>query len=155
MLSNKKINLFIYILIMFLLVGVCSAKYIEKRKLESYTTSYYLKFFDNVLVPQVNEYIKDFNLTPYSQEKGEELVSGVIQVVKNHVRSNNILLKKGMQYPVTLVVVPPNQNGTVVFYLNLTLTVIEYDARSNLTSLLMLSKNFFCGMESLTKKQDV
>ena len=135
--------------------AILFAKHIEERKIESYTTSYYLNFFDKVLIPQIEEYISNYKLVPYSQEKGEELVTGVIQIIQNHVRSNNILLKQGMQYPVTLVVVPPNHNEIVVYYLNLVLTVVEYDPRSKISSLLMLSKNFFCGMESLAKKQDV
>ena len=154
--SNKLINLSIYILIILLMSSaILFAKHIEERKIESYTTSYYLNFYNKILVPQIEEYISNFQLAPYSQEKGEKLVTGVIQIIQNHVKSNNILLKEGMQYPVTLVVVPPNDNGTIIYYLNLVITVIEYDSRSKITSLLMLSKNFFCGMESLSKKQDV
>ena len=111
--------------------------------------------FNNVLVPQIDEYLIDFKLIPYSQEKGEELVSGVIKIVKNHVVANNILLREGMQYPVTLIVVPSNDNVTVVYYVNLTLSVIEYDPRSKLTSIITISKNFFCGIESMAPKQDV
>ena len=140
---------------MFVMTVTISAKQIEKRKLESYTTSYYLNMFNNVLVPQINEYLIDFKLTPYNQEKGEEVVSGIIQIVKNHVAANNIILTEGMQFPVTLVVLPSKDNTTVVYYANLTLTVIEYDPRSKLTSLLGLSKNFFCGMKSTAPKQDV
>jgi len=64
-----------------------------------------------------------------------------------------MLIKPGQKYPVSLVVIPPNENAIVVYYLNVVLPVVEYDEVGKISSILLISKNFFCGVESLIKKE--
>ncbi len=150
----KKISALL--LICFLLIpAIISAKQIEKRELESYTFSYYVMFLDNVLVPDIRNYVHEFKLIPYNEQKGDQIIKGVSNIILSHLQSNNILIPPGKKYPVSLIVVPPDYEGNVLYYINVILPLVEYNEKGKITSILMISINFFCGRESLIKKQNV
>lgn len=153
--SNRKNNLLIYFFIMFILIAVCSAKQIEQRKLESYTSSYYLKFLDNILIPSIEEYIDNNELMPYTKEKGEVLVAGVVEIIHSHLSSDNILIQPEMKYMAVLLTMPSDNNLVIYYFLNISLPIVEYDQKGKIPSFLMISKNFFCGMEQTTPKKKI
>ena len=147
----KKISALL--LIWFMIFSFASAAQIKDRTIETYTFSYYTSFLNAVLIPDIENYIKEFKLPPYNNEKGKRLIEGVIGIIQGHLQSNNMLIKPGQKYPVSLVVIPPNENAIVVYYLNVVLPVVEYDEVGKISSILLISKNFFCGVESLIKKE--
>lgn len=150
----KKISTLL--LICFLLIpATISARQIKERKIESYTFSYYVKFLDGVLIPQIEEYIDEFNFLPYCDEKGDQIVKGVSNIIKSHLQSNNILIPPGKKYPVSLVAAPLNNKENIIYYVNIILPLVEYNEKGKITSILMISRNFFCGKESFSKKQIV
>lgn len=142
-------------LIWFMIVTIGSAKQIENRNLETYTFSYYSNFLDKTLIPEIKKYIEAFELIPYSSEKGNSLIQGVLQIIEAHLISNNMLVHPNQQYPVTLAVIPPDENNVIIYYVNIVLPLIEYDEEGKINSVLMISKNFFCGKELVSKKTDI
>ena len=150
----KKISAILLIWFMIFSVSV-SAKQIEPRNIETYTFNYYSSFLNSVLIPQIEDYVLTFNLLPYTKEKGYELISGVIEIIGNHLESFNMLVPPGKKYPVTLIIIPPDNEGTVVYYVNVILPLLEYDDHGKMTSVLLISKNFFCTKISLLKKEEV
>ena len=149
----KKISALL--LIWFMLIAVGSAKQPEKRTMQSYTFSYYSDFLSKVLIPDIEKFIDQYKISPYSEERGKELIQGVISIVQSHLSSNNVLIPPGRKYPVTLVVIPPDKDKIIVYYINVIFPFVEYDPRGKINSVLMISKNFYCGHESLAKKENI
>lgn len=147
----KKISAIL--LIWFMMIAVGSAKQIEQKEITSYTFSYYTSFLNAVLVPDIETYIDEFKVLPYNKEKGKELIKGVINLIQGHLTALNMLVPPGQKYPVSLIVMPPDKNLNVVYYLNIVLPLVEYNQVGKITSILLISKNFFCGMESLVVKE--
>ena len=150
----KKISAILLIWFMIFSVGV-TAKQIEKRKIETYTFNYYVSFLNSVLIPDIEKFIDGYDLLPVSKEKGKMLIQGIISIIQSHIQSNNIIVPPGHHYPVSLILIPPDQNAVVVYYINVVIPLIEYDERGKITSMLIISKNFFCGREILSEKQKV
>ena len=145
----KKISIILLIWFVICSVGV-SAQSIEK-----YTFSYYSSFLNTVLIPEIEEYILSLDLLPYSEEKGKKAINGIIIIIKRHASMMNIIVPPGKTYPVTLVGIPPDENGLVVYYINVVIPLLEYSDIGKITSVLIISKNFFCIKNIILKKEKV
>jgi len=135
-------------------VGV-TAKQIEQRKIETYTFNYYSSFLNSVLIPDIENFIDGYDFIPINKEKGKVLIKGIISIIQSYLESGNLIIPPGYKYPVSLLIIPPDQNAVIVYYINVVIPLIEYDERGKITSMLIISKNFFCGRETLSEKQKV
>lgn len=147
--SVKKTS--IIMIILFFFVIVCFANPVQKRSIETYDVSYYLKFLDNVLVPAIQYYIEGNMLSTYNEHTGKKLIDGVIKIIQSHVESYNIIIPPGQQYPVSLVATP--NNDIVVYSINVVFPFVVYDKKGGVNSMLGISINFFCGKESVSNKE--
>lgn len=148
----KKISILLLIWFVICSMGI-SAQTIKPKNIESYTFEYYVSFLNSVLVPEIEKHVLNFNILPYDKETGRILISGVIKIIQKHADSFNIIVPPGKQYPVSLIIIPPDSQGLSIFYVNVIIPLLEYDDNAKIASVLMISKNFFCVKIELPKKE--
>ena len=146
-------NTSIILIVLFLLTIFAFAKPIEKRKLESYTKSYYLNFLDNVLVPNIEEYIDTNPIKAFNEQNGQRLINGIIyEVIQPHIASDNVML---LPYTIYLKGMP-SKDGTIIRYiLSIPLTFVQYDERGKMVLALKIELEIFCGLEVITEKKNI
>ena len=150
MLFVKKISIILFIL--FLLVGVSSA---GEKDISIYTFSYYSSFLNSVLFPEIEEYVSEMDLIPYSKQKGKIFTQGIIEIIELHLMSFDLLIPPETPYPVSLLAMISDNDDFIIYYVNITLPLIEYDTVAKIPTVLTISKNFFCAKEFTVKKEDI
>jgi len=116
-------------LIVFLLVlcfSITSSAQNPTIDLSKYTFLHITKALNDKVYPEIKEFVKSHDLLPYSDEKGTEYINLIADIIIKHEINKDFLLKV-KPYVALQVVEDLGVPQRVIFYLQISLQLIEYE----------------------------
>jgi len=120
------IKKFLVVLLLVLCFSIISSAQNPTIDLSKYTFSHITKVLNDKVYVEIREFIKSYDLFPYSDEKGTEYANHIADIIIKHEINKDFLLKQ-KPYVAIQFVSDPKVPQRVIFYLQITLQFIEFE----------------------------
>jgi len=137
------------LIVLFFSISSSSQEPLDTSK---YTFSYITSVLNDKVFKEARAYIKKYELFPYTQEKGVILTNAVADIIIRYDLSRELILK---EIPSVSLLVSSEDNapGSLLFYIQIKIKIIEYDDSNYghpILGHLLIVKNIFVAVKDKT-----